>query len=220
MKKLHKLAMVTLLSTCAAIHATQAKADERDGTIERYVCLQSGVEPGHINAEYVNLNANEVAQKFGFGGGNMALKLSNDGQSRGFYQNYAGGAATFVLAKKQSQFKIYFKPVGVNQDHCRVLVCIRKADGEIRNLAGQLSGYKATSLSNGWYSVGGDLNNYNGEFTGATINRISLTLDSAGDNGYILMGNTQVLSKKELLDPSKLVMDAASCTNTLVCAPF
>ncbi len=57
----------------------------------------------------------------------------------------------------------------------------------------------------------------NGYFKGANIERISVVLSARGDDGYILVGNTQVYGRKDLLDPSTLIMDEVPCTSSLTC---
>ncbi|CAN5292172.1 hypothetical protein BH10CYA1_BH10CYA1_28460 [soil metagenome] len=218
MNKLHKIAMISLLSISAAMYSTQAKADEKDGTIERFVCLQDNVEPGHLKSAFVKLNANEISQKFGFGGGSWALKLSNDGEGTpGGFTSYTGGAATFVPQKKEAKFLVYFKPVNVDIDHVRLFICMTLPSGKPSYLFGQLAGFIVKPVGNGWFTVGEDLETYNGEFNGAIVNRITVALSNQGDVGHILMGNTQVISHKDLLDPSTLIMDKVPCNSNLTC---
>jgi len=221
MNTLQKIAMVSLLSMSAAMLSTQAKADERDGTIERFVCLQDGVEQGHLKSAFVKLNANETNQKLGFGGGGWALKLSNDGLAGpGTFQSYAGGSATFIPQKKEAQFKVYFKPVNVDPNNCRLFICVTKSNGQASYLFGSIGAFQVNSVGNGWYTVGDDLESFNGEFNGAIVNRITLALNKAGDDGHILMGNTQVISHKDVLDPSTLIMEKVPCGNNLTCGAY
>lgn len=222
MNKLHKIAMISLLSMSAVMFSTQqAKADEKDGTIERFVCLQQGVESGHLKSAYVKLNAKDAGQKLGFGGGDWAIRLSNDGEAgSGEFFNFAGGSATFVTAKKETQFKLYFKPVNVDYKKCRLFICIRLANGQPSYLYSGIDGFQVTKLANGWYTVGDDLDSFNGAFRGATVSRMTLVLNKSGDDGHILMGNTQVYSHKDLLDPSTLVMDKVPCSDSLICGAY
>ncbi len=226
MNNLVKFVMGSVLSICAATMGSVAMADERDGTIERFTCLDLGVPDHHLKATYVKLNEKDQGKQRGFGGGDMALKLSNDGLNSGTFYTGAGSAATFVFQKKSPgpRFAIYFKPVNVKfLDSVRVFVCMRLATGKKDYLYSQMGAYKPTKIAggNGWYVASEDLDSFGGEhFRGATIDRITVLLNARGDDGHILVGNTQVFGKKDLLDPSTLIMDEVPCTSDLTCGVF
>ncbi|MFN8555565.1 MAG: hypothetical protein U0103_29215 [Candidatus Obscuribacterales bacterium] len=221
MNKIVKLAVGSILSICAATMGSAAMADERDGTIERFTCLDVGVPEGHLQSTYVKLIGPNQGKKFGFGGGDTAMSLSNDGYTGGTFYTGTGSSATFIPQKKTPgpRFSIYFKPVGVNFSNVRVYVCLKRLDGRNDYLVGTLGGFNPAQIKdgNGWYIASEDLDNFNGHFKGASIERISVVLNARGDDGYILVGNTQVYGRKDLLDPSTLVMDEVPCTSSLTC---
>ncbi|RTL43069.1 MAG: hypothetical protein EKK48_09205 [Candidatus Melainabacteria bacterium] len=221
MNKIVKLAVGSMLSICAATMGSAAMADERDGTIERFTCLDTGVPAGHLQSTYVKLIGPNQGKKYGFGGGDTAISLSNDGYSGGTFYTGTGSAANFIPQKKSPgpRFSIYFKPVGVNISNVRVYVCLRRLDGRNDYLLGTLGSFHPAQIKdgNGWYVASEDLDSFNGNFKGANIERISVVLNARGDDGYILVGNTQVYGRKDLLDPSTLVMDEVPCTSSLTC---
>ncbi len=218
---LKKIAMVSLLSLSTLICTTQAKADERDGTVERFTCFKDDGASGRLKSTFVKVNANDTGKKFGFGGGDWAIKLSNDGFTASSpYESFAGGSATFVNQKKETQFKVYVKPVSAKLADCRLFICMRNPDGTPNYLFGSADSFITTNVGNGWYTISEDLDTYNGAFRNVTITRISLVLNALGDDGHLLMGNTQVYSHKDLLDPSTLVMDPVPCSDGLVCGAY
>lgn len=218
MNTLKKIAMLSLLSlTTALISTTQAKADERDGTIERFTCLDLGAPDGHLSGTYVKLGVSDQGKKLGFGGGDMALKLSNDGLDSGTLYTGTGAAATFVAQKKESKFQIYFKPGKVNPTNCRVYICVKVPNKPDNYLIGTLASFITTNVGGGWFTCGDDLDTFGPGFAGAIVERISVVLNARGDDGNILVGNIQVFGHKDLLDPSTLIMDAVPCTSSLTC---
>lgn len=233
MSTLMKIAMLSLLSLSTALIATtQAKADEKDGTIERFTCLDLGVPDGHLKGTYVKLNASDQGKKLGFGGGDMALKLSNDGLNSGTLYTGTGAAGTFVLQKKESQFQIYYKPGKVNPGNCRVYICFKQeiTPNPTPNpgkpepifkpgyLIGSLGGFNQTKVGGGWFTCSDDLDSFG--YRGAIIERISVVLNARGDDGNLLVGNMQVFSHKDLLDPSTLIMEEAPCAPKMTCNAF
>lgn len=221
MNTLKKIAMLSLLSLSTALIATtQAKADQRDGTIERFTCLDLGVPEGHLKGTYVKLNASDQGKKLGFGGGDMALKLSNDGLDSGTLYTGTGGAATFVAQKKESNFQIYFKPGKVDPKNCRVYICVKVPNKPNNYLIGTLAGFNKKNFGGGWFTCGDDLDTFGPSFAGAIIERITVVLNARGDDGNILLGNIQVFGHKDLLDPSTLIMDEVPCTSSLTCNAF
>jgi hypothetical protein len=220
MNTLHKIAMVSLIASFAAIFSPQAKAAEGDGTIERFTCLSIGVPDNRLKGTFVKLNAKDQGKKLGFGGGDMALKLSNDGlEARNDFFTGTGGAATFALGRKENEFKIYVKPVNVRFTSCRIYICVTTVNGKPDSLEALASGLNPIPLENGWFQIDGDLDTFAG-FRGSTVNRISFVLNANGDDGHILMGNTQVFSKKDVLDPSTIIMDESPCDPSKTCNFF
>jgi hypothetical protein len=217
MKTIRKIAMLSLLSMSTIFCTSQAKADERDGTIERFTCLDLGVPDGHLRSDYIRLTAKDIGKKLGFGGGDIAMRLTNDGLNSGTFYTGTGCAATFIPQKKENLFKITYKPVGVKPENVRVYICTKNSDGSNGYLLGTLAGFHPIATGNGWFTAGDDLDTFGTGFRGAIIQRISVVLNARGDNGRIFIGNIQVASRKDLLDPSTLIMDEVPCTSGLTC---
>ncbi len=217
MKTIRKIAVLSLLSMSTIFCTSQAKADDRDGTIERFTCLDVGVPEGRLRSDYIRLTAKDIGKKLGFGGGDTALRLTNDGLNAGTFYTGVGCAANFVQQKKENFFKIYYKPVNVKPENCRVYICTKNSNGSNGYLLGTLAGFKPTAIGNGWFTAGDDLDTFGNTFRGAIIQRISVVLNARGDDGRIFIGNIQVSSHKDLLDPSNLIMDEVPCTSSLTC---
>jgi hypothetical protein len=226
MKNLQKIAMISLLSMSTIVFSGQAKADEKDGTVQQYVCVRSGDDKGDLHSAFVKLTQNEISQGFGYGGGTMALKLSNNGfTAPNPNSSFAGGTVDFTLNKKNSNFQIYFKPVDVDLRNVQLMLCLRKTSGAQDRSFGPFSVFPIKAVGqNGWFVLEDDLSHLGKDFANAEVERVSYKLLAEGDNGHILIGRTSIGSRKDVLSPSTLVMDKAPCgspatTNCAVTTP-
>lgn len=223
MNKVIKFAVMSLVSTSTMLCTTQAKADDGDGSIERFECLRTREAQNHLNSRYIRLPASERRKGLGFGGGDFAIKLSNDGFGNNFpdHLSYVGASAVFVKQKRENKFVVYFKPVNLDIEHVRIITCVTKSNGREDYLLSTLPARDIAPVPGreGWFTASDDISRFPG-FEGAIVDRISLMLATAGDDGYILIGNTQVIGKKDTLDPSTLIMDKVPCSSGVVCGAY
>lgn len=216
-------AILSLLSLSILLLSPQAKADVNDGEIERFVCLTDKIDKGDLQTEFVQLNATDASKGYGFGGGNMALKLSNNGFAAPTVAlaqaNAAGGQAVFGPSKKNNRLQIFFKPVNIDTSHVRINACFLDKARGILGFSAPLSKLDVRPLTNGWYAIDDDYDDIF-HINGVLVLRVTYKLEASGDNGHILIGTTQLLNDhldRTTVSPSNLIMEKMPCSAVPIC---
>ncbi len=188
MNTVNKIAMATSLAFVAASFSTQAQADEKDGSVHRFVCVRSGNDNGALHSSFQKLTANEISKGYGYGGGNFALKLANNGfTAPNPNQSFAGGSVDFFINKKNTLVQIFYKPVNVDVRNVRLDICYLTRTGQDRSF-GPFSAFSTKDLGDGWFELDQDFSNLGQQFDNLEIERVSYKLIADGDDGHVLIG--------------------------------